>query len=720
VWPSTLEGVQTGEEVLVYAELEPDAAMHVRLGKDESITPVEIAATRPLLERAWVRANIERLQAQRSALAKDEIYARTELDKHIVALSTEFRVLSELTALLVLETEEDYRRFGIRRDALADILTVNMLGVTLAQRTELAIPPRPMQHSGFSPAGPQLEGQLGLLAMIEQPSGHFLASPYGAAFAVGSDDEDVWGGLTGTEIGEAYGIAGLGLVGTGRGGGGPTDGTIALGNTGLIGRGGGTRSFHGGCAGAGFGCRVTPVPRVRQGKAKVEGALDKDIIRRIVRAHINEIRHCYNQGLVRNPSLEGRFAVQFAITSRGVVAAAVVESSTLRDDAVAQCGAKAVKRWKFPKPESGNVVVTYPFVLEPGDGPTETPVRAPEPMPSPPMRSMSPPIPAGDAAVQAAYSGSFEQVMVALAEGRTGDALATTLAWREADAGNVLALVALGEVAEAVGDRKTAARAYGSIIDLHPARADLRRYAGARLERLGGAGLELATDTYAKALASRPDHPSSHRAFAYAALKRGRHREAFETLVAALQSTAIRWDRFASVREILAADLGIVGAAWLAAEPSARTEIEAALAKHHGELSRTPSTRFVLTWETDANDVDFHIEDTLGGHASYANRGLPSGGELFADITTGYGPECFAIAGTPTAGPYTLWAHYYSRGPMGFGMGKLQIVVHDGHGGVQLEDRPFVIMESGGRVELGTYTADAAARLDAGAPAPAH
>jgi hypothetical protein len=58
------------------------------------------------------------------------------------------------------------------------------------------------------------------------------ASPYGGAFAVGSDDSDVWGGLTGTEIGEAYGVGGLGLVGTGRGGGGTGEGTIGLGSGG--------------------------------------------------------------------------------------------------------------------------------------------------------------------------------------------------------------------------------------------------------------------------------------------------------------------------------------------------------------------------------------------------------------------------------------------------------------------------------------------------------
>ena len=68
--------------------------------------------------------------------------------------------------------------------------------------------------------------QAGILGTMQQQNGHFLASPYGGAFAVGNDDADVWGGLTGTEIGDAYGVGGLGLVGTGRGGGGTGQGTI--------------------------------------------------------------------------------------------------------------------------------------------------------------------------------------------------------------------------------------------------------------------------------------------------------------------------------------------------------------------------------------------------------------------------------------------------------------------------------------------------------------
>ncbi len=51
----------------------------------------------------------------------------------------------------------------------------------------------------------------GVHGLIRQESGHFLASPYGGAFAVGNDNEDVWGGVAGTEVGEAFGVGGLGL-----------------------------------------------------------------------------------------------------------------------------------------------------------------------------------------------------------------------------------------------------------------------------------------------------------------------------------------------------------------------------------------------------------------------------------------------------------------------------------------------------------------------------
>ena len=119
-----------------------------------------------------------------------------------------------------------------------------------------------------------------------------------------------------------------------------------------------------------------------------------------------------------------------------------------------------------------------------------------------------------------------------------------------------------------------------------------------------------------------------------------------------------------------------------------------------------PSLRFVLNWETDANDVDFHIYDGQGGHAYYASMSLPSGGELYADVTNGYGPECFTIRlpKERRAYPYTLQAHYYAIGPMGAGMGKLELIEHDGQGTLRFEQRPYVVMVDRAFVDLGTVT----------------
>ncbi len=213
----------------------------------------------------------------------------------------------------------------------------------------------------------------GLLGLIQQDQGHFLSSPDGAAFAIGNDDEDVWGNMTGTTIGESYGLGGMGLAGTGRGGGceGSNCGIIGLGRVGTIGdfgkngRGGGYN--HGDGGGTKFDGRGTRVPKVRIANVETSPGIDKEIIRRVIRSHLMEVRGCYNQGLVRDPNLNGRVAIQFTIGSTGSVAAAVVAETSLDDAGVGNCVAKSVKRWKFPKPDNGgSTIVTYPFVLSPG------------------------------------------------------------------------------------------------------------------------------------------------------------------------------------------------------------------------------------------------------------------------------------------------------------------------------------------------------------------
>jgi len=210
----------------------------------------------------------------------------------------------------------------------------------------------------------------GILGVLKQSEGSHIASIFGRDSALGNDASDVLGGLVGNQIGEAYGVGGLGLVGTGSGGGGTGEGTIGLGNLGTIGKGGGGGNGSGYGRGAGgLGGRRAHAPDVIPGQANVRGSLDKEIIRRIIRRHINEVKYCYEQELTKKASLGGRIMVQFTIAASGQVIASVLQNSTMGNAKVENCTVQAVRRWEFPKPLGGGIViVSYPFVLTPAGG----------------------------------------------------------------------------------------------------------------------------------------------------------------------------------------------------------------------------------------------------------------------------------------------------------------------------------------------------------------
>jgi hypothetical protein len=208
----------------------------------------------------------------------------------------------------------------------------------------------------------------GILGVLASSSGAWNSptSPFGQDSALGYDPMSALGALMGDQIGENFGFGGLGLRGTGRGGGGTGEGTIGLGNVGTIGHGGGggTGSGYGRGAG-GFRGRDAKVPQIRSGNADVRGSLSKEVIRRVIQRHINEVRFCYEQELNTRPDLSGRVQVKFIVSPSGAVQAANVESSTLGAARAETCIAAAVRRWTFPAPDGGGIViVSYPFVLE--------------------------------------------------------------------------------------------------------------------------------------------------------------------------------------------------------------------------------------------------------------------------------------------------------------------------------------------------------------------
>jgi hypothetical protein len=72
--------------------------------------------------------------------------------------------------------------------------------------------------------------------------------------------------------------------------------------------------------GGGYGAKVGALkgrkagsPEVVPGTAEVRGSLDKELIRRIIRRHINEVKFCYERELTRYPDMEGRVMVNFTI-----------------------------------------------------------------------------------------------------------------------------------------------------------------------------------------------------------------------------------------------------------------------------------------------------------------------------------------------------------------------------------------------------------------------
>jgi tetratricopeptide (TPR) repeat protein len=753
VHPRALLSVQPGDERLVFAQVPADQPLQIEL-EGAGVQALEtLEAPRPLLERAWARAKIEALTQELNSAGRRTEDTRVNFAREIIALSTQHRVLSDLTALLVLESEWDYRRFGISQEALTSILRVGQEGIELwdrgarGHRTWDDEPPREIakdealsegeaQPSAAAPASelslPSVRGAVGApqperrgggdekarardqrtepelkrapgspvegLAERASSAGRASEPPVQAAPAAAPKAASVSSVEASDARGPAKSDALQGVLG-GAGSGAPHDG---LGSAGSVARQAGSALGSAGpgarqeTAARGTGDLQVAAPVVLEARAVVTlheaSGVPQSLAARALRGTFAaRARACYQRAGARDGS--ERLFLDFSISARGTVDDVYVSSGSLADSGVKSCLLGAARALQFPKPDaaSGNVRagVELSFV-EAALRSAPSVARPARPRPS--VKIVTP-------AVEDAYDGTLAAVLNALRAGDAGGARSKAEAAHREDPGDVMALVALGEALEAQHELARAARVYGSLIDLFPARTDLRRMAGARLERLSDAGLALAVDSYEKARQQRPDHPSVHRLLAFAQLKRGQAEAAFQTLEAALER-AYREDRFPGAARILGEDLALVAAAFLRAAPQHETRIRAVLAARQLSLDTKPSLRFVLNWETDANDVDFHIYDGRGGHAFYMQPRLGSGGALYADVTSGYGPECFAIAGAARAYPYVLQAHYFARGPMGYGMGKLQIIEHDGRGALKFAEHPFVIMKDKAFVEL--------------------
>lgn len=115
------------------------------------------------------------------------------------------------------------------------------------------------------------------------------------------------------------------------------------------------------------------------------GHLPPEAIQRVMRKIFPSIKACYEQGLTKDPNLEGSIRVRFVIGKDGRVrdvsdegavqasplgdplASARGNTEPMPDKDVTACVIAEVERLAFPPPDGGVVAVVYPIILSQGE-----------------------------------------------------------------------------------------------------------------------------------------------------------------------------------------------------------------------------------------------------------------------------------------------------------------------------------------------------------------
>jgi hypothetical protein len=216
------------------------------------------------------------------------------------------------------------------------------------------------------PNSKELVKRTGLLAVLGRGGGG-LSTVMGSG-GLGGDLRGAVGNMFGPVVGDSYGLGGLGIRGSGSGGGGQGE-TIGIGAVGTKGRGGGLGSYGTGVGG--LGKKGDRDVNIATGNAVVMGSIDKELIRKVIQDHAAQIRYCYETQLAVNPRLQGKVSIKWVINGDGSASNPQIDGSgtTLEDAKVHECMMSRITTWAFPKPKGGGIaVITYPWILRSSGG----------------------------------------------------------------------------------------------------------------------------------------------------------------------------------------------------------------------------------------------------------------------------------------------------------------------------------------------------------------
>jgi hypothetical protein len=95
------------------------------------------------------------------------------------------------------------------------------------------------------------------------------------------------------------------------------------------------------------------------------GRLPRGVVQRVVRQSLGRFLACYENGLARNPYLEGHVDVALVVNRDGTASNVSTAGSKLPDGQVVSCVARTSNDLTFPRPEAGTVKVNYTLILSP-------------------------------------------------------------------------------------------------------------------------------------------------------------------------------------------------------------------------------------------------------------------------------------------------------------------------------------------------------------------
>lgn len=219
----------------------------------------------------------------------------------------------------------------------------------------------------IDPNAKEIVKRTGLLGAIGRGGGGGLSTIFGQG-GLGGDLKGAVGNMFGPVVGDSYGLGGLGIRGSGTGGGGSGE-TIGIGGVGTKGRGGGLGGY--GAGAGGLGRKGDRDVSISTGTAQVLGSVDKELVRKVIQEHAAQIRYCYEQELALNPKLAGKVSIKWQINADGSASLAMVDqgATTLQNANVHKCMIARILSWEFPKPKGGGVaIITYPWILRSAGG----------------------------------------------------------------------------------------------------------------------------------------------------------------------------------------------------------------------------------------------------------------------------------------------------------------------------------------------------------------